>query len=65
MPTEIPDIDLKLVWNRTKDGLKVFGPDNTLLYNSWVGVVDPGLSERQLKWITEHYNQKRMKYVFA
>jgi hypothetical protein len=65
MPTEIPDIDLVLEWNRTKEHLKVSVPVGGLLFNSVTGFASPVLSERQVKWITEHYEQKRRKYVFA
>jgi hypothetical protein len=64
MLTEIPDMSLILEWNRTKEHLKVSVP-NTPLYNSATGFVSPLLSARQVKWITEHHQQKRMKYVFA
>ena len=65
MPTEIPDTDLELKWNRTNEHLKVYDRQATLLFNSNTGFVNPLLSDRQVKWITEHYEQKRRKYVFA
>jgi hypothetical protein len=64
MSFEFADIDLSLKWNRTKDQLKV-SVNDLVLFNSVTGLVSPQLSARQVKWITEHYEQKRMKYVFA
>ncbi len=34
------------------------------LYNSTTGFVHEALSERQGKWITEHYEKQRNVYVF-
>lgn len=34
------------------------------LYNSATGFVHEALSERQVKWITEHYEKQRNVYVF-
>lgn len=71
MEETISDINLKLEWSRTGQDLKVWVPNgglmkvNVLLYNSVTGYVDPLLSARQVKWITEHYQQKRKNYVFA
>lgn len=64
MPIEIPDIELKLEWTRMKDHLRVLHK-GVLLYSSASGFASPVLSTRQVKWITEHYDLKRMKYVFA
>lgn len=64
MEEEISDIDLRLDWGRTGQHLKVRHKDR-LLYSSVTGQASPALSVRQVKWITEHYEQKRKKYVFA
>jgi hypothetical protein len=64
MFAEYSDIDFTLTWNRTKEHLKVTIND-LVFFNSATGFVSPLLSARQVKWITEHHEQKRMKYVFA
>jgi hypothetical protein len=59
----IDDMDLRLDWGSTNQYLKVYHK-NTLVYNSEISFFSPVLEPRQVKWITEHYEQKRKKYVF-
>lgn len=61
----ISDLVLELVWSRTKEHLKVYGHQGTLLFNSVTGFIHPTLSDRQVKWILEDYERKRRIYVFA
>ena len=71
MSKEISDLDLVLVWSRTKEHLKVYVNNggllkiDILLFNSVTGFVSPLLSDRQVKWIVEDYERKRRVYVFA
>jgi len=60
----INDINLKLEWFDFGQHLRV-KHEGIVVYNSRVRIVSPLLSERQVKWITEHYQQKRKNYVFA
>jgi hypothetical protein len=69
MSKEISDLDLILVWSRTKEHLKVYVNNGgllkigILLFNSVTGFVHPLLSDRQVKWILEDYERKRMIYT--
>jgi len=69
MSKEISDLDLVLVWSRTKEHLKVYVNNGgllkigILLFNSVTGFVSPLLSDRQVQWILEDYERKRMIYV--
>jgi hypothetical protein len=69
MSKEISDLDLILVWSRTKEHLKVYVNNggllkiDILLFNSVTGFVHPLLSDRQVKWILEDYERKRMIYT--
>ena len=71
MSKEISDLDLVLVWSRTKEHLKVYVNTggllkiDILLLNSVTGFMSPLLSDRQVKWILEDYERKRRVYVFA
>lgn len=57
------DKDLVLEW-------KFFGVDlrvthrNVVVYNSLTGFKHPGLSDRQVQWIGEHYEKNKKNYVF-
>jgi hypothetical protein len=62
--TPISDIDLKLEWVYSQEHLKVKAKDGEVVYNSVTQYASPRLTERQVKWITEHYHAKRRKYVF-
>lgn len=62
---KISDLDLELVWSRTKEHLKVYDRQGTLMFNSVTGFIHPLLSDRQVKWILEDYEAKRRIYVFA
>ena len=64
MDNEINDIQLKLEWVSFGQHLKV-SHKNEVLYNSRTGIASPLLSARQVKWIIEHYQQKRKSYVFV
>ena len=59
----IDDMELRLEWFDFSQHLRVIH-EGVVLYNSRVRIVSPLLSDRQVKWITEHYEQKRKKYVF-
>lgn len=65
MEEKLSDLMLELVWSRTKEHLKVRDHQGTLLFNSVTGIVSPLLSDRQVKWILEDYERKRMNYAFA
>lgn len=62
--TPISDIDLKLEWTYHQEHLKVKAKDGEVVFNSVTKYASPRLTERQVKWITEHYEEKRRKYVF-
>jgi hypothetical protein len=65
MEETISDIDLKLDWGRTGQHLRVTAKwRDGVLYSSVTGQTSPLLSERQVKWITEHFQQKKKNYVF-
>lgn len=57
------DKDLTLEWGFFGQDLKVLHGE-VVLYSSLTGFVHEALSKRQVKWITEHYNQKKNNYVF-
>lgn len=61
---EISDMEMTLSWGRTQQDLRVTHRGQ-MMYNSVTGQFSPELTKRQVKWITEHYEQKRKKYVFA
>ena len=65
MAETVSDLDMILEWSRSKQDLKVHTVEGTLLYSSASGFVNPLLSERQVKWVTEDYNRKKKNYVFA
>jgi len=57
------DKDLVLTWSNHKQDLKVTHNDVVLL-NTVTGFAHKSLSERQVKWIMEHYEKVRNVYVF-
>jgi hypothetical protein len=59
------DSQLRLEWLSWGQYLKVWAPDKTLLFSSVTGDISPALSDRQVKWILEHYEAKRKCYVFT
>ena len=63
MSNEMSDLDLELKWSRTKEHLKVYDRQATLMFNSVTGFVHPLLSDRQVQWILEDYERKRMIYT--
>ena len=64
MEETISDLDLKLEWSRTGDNLKVTHK-GTVVYSSITGKASPLLSQRQVKWIYEHFTRKKKNYVFS
>lgn len=64
-PEQFRDSQLQLEWLSWEQHLKVWAPDKTLLFSSVTGEISPALSDRQVKWILEHYEAKRKVYVFA
>jgi hypothetical protein len=65
MSEKFSDSQLNLEWLSWGQHLKVWAPDKTLLFSSVTGEIHDNLSDRQVKWILEHYEQKRKVYVFA
>jgi len=62
---EVKDSDLRIEWRFSGEHMRVADPNGEVLLSTLTNFTSPRLTDRQVKWLKEHFEAKRKKYVFA
>lgn len=55
----------KIVWNKSKEDMKVYDLDGKMIMNTVTGYYDPEMEKDVQKRLIEFFNSKRNNFIFS